>query len=446
MTADEKRLLRRENPARAVLESRGWYHSFRFADGTEFEGVLPVELSEARYAEFPLPPDLTGKTLLDIGAWDGWFSFEAERHGAQVTAIDTIEVANFWEVHRKLGSHVSYRELDLFEIPAAKLGAFDYVLFLGVLYHTKHPLLALEIVCGLTRDIAIVESYVTDSRDWQEHTKDIPSLEFYETDELGGQMDNWFGPTVGCLVALCQAAGFARVEVLSARDNRAALVCYRHWQPDSASADLPKTALARASNSVRGGINFRSSRDEYLTWWFEPVSERQGIEREDVRLEVDGFGVRATFAGKTANGWIVNSRMPPYLGSGWHQARMKIPGRAWSDPVRFAMDVEPHAERLTITVACDGVSWERNVVSDYLTVWVTGLSGNADEENVVLEADGVRLNVHYVSEPDEKGERQVNARWRRSMATGTHEVVVRHAGKASPAVTVTATCSGVTPS
>jgi tRNA (mo5U34)-methyltransferase len=417
MHPDEKRLLRRENPARAVLEARGWYHSFRFSDGTESEGVLPVELSEARYSEFPLPADLTGKTLLDIGAWDGWFSFEAERRGAMVTAIDTIEVPHFRVAHQKLQSRVAYRELDLFEVPNAQLGTFDYVLFLGVLYHTKHPLLALEIVCGLTREIAIVESYVTDSRDWKKRTHDIPSLEFYETDELGGQMDNWFGPTVGCLIALCRAAGFARVELLSAKDNRAALACYRRWQLEPDIAEEPRTKLARVSNSVRGGINFRSSRDEYLSWWFEHDARPGGTERDAIRLEVDGFGVPAAFIGKTPNGWIVNSRMPPSLGGGWHDARMKMPGCGWSDHVRFAVDVEPRAGNLEITVACDGVSWERNVVDvsrspAYLTVWAMGLGENADEANVSLEVNGEPIHVRYVGEPEDNGTRQVNGEWR----------------------------------
>jgi 2-polyprenyl-3-methyl-5-hydroxy-6-metoxy-1,4-benzoquinol methylase len=60
--------------------------------------------------------------VLDIGAWDGWFSFEAERHGAAVTAIDCVEVPNFLEIQKKLGSRVSYRILDFYELPEAGFG------------------------------------------------------------------------------------------------------------------------------------------------------------------------------------------------------------------------------------------------------------------------------------------------------------------------------------
>ena len=124
---------------------------------------------------------------------------------------------------------MDYRILDFYELRDAGLGAFDYVLFLGILYHLKHPLLALEMVCELTTDTAIVESFVTDGDTWREHIGDVPSMEFYETDELGNQLDNWNGPTVGCLLAMCRAAGFVRVELLYAGGFQAGAVCYRQW-------------------------------------------------------------------------------------------------------------------------------------------------------------------------------------------------------------------------
>ncbi len=252
MDAEELRRLRKQNAAREDLQRLGWYHAFRFEDGTEFPGVLPVEVSQHRYSLFPIPHDLTGKRLLDIGAWDGWFSFEAERHGAEVTALDMVKVENFHIAHRKSGSKAKYIECDLFEIPQMGLGKFDYVFFLGVLYHTKYPLLALEIVCGLTLEVAIVESYVTDAADWREHREEIPVLEFYEADELGGQLDNWCGPTVGCLIAMCRAAGFARVEMLETANNRCALACYRKWETAEPAAGA-QTKLRSVTNTIQDG-------------------------------------------------------------------------------------------------------------------------------------------------------------------------------------------------
>ena len=128
--------------------------------------------------------------------------------------------------------------MDFYELPDAGLGKFDIVFFLGVLYHVRHPLLALEIVCALTRDVAIVDSFVTDPDDWQEHTDDIPTMEFYELDELGNQFDNWVGPTVPCLLAMCRAAGFARVELLGTGDHHAVVACHRKWEPAAGRAHV----------------------------------------------------------------------------------------------------------------------------------------------------------------------------------------------------------------
>src|SRR5438067_13553612 len=104
------------------LDRKGWYHSFEGVDG-----VMPLEWERERWSRFPIPADLTGKRVLDIGPWDGWFSFEAERRGAQVTAIDREEQASFLRMHRRIGSKADYRTLDLYELPTSGLGPFDIV-------------------------------------------------------------------------------------------------------------------------------------------------------------------------------------------------------------------------------------------------------------------------------------------------------------------------------
>jgi tRNA (mo5U34)-methyltransferase len=178
MQAEAIREARKRQDRSKELAEKGWYHSFELPDGTLIDGVNPLPRLRERFARFPIPGDLRGKRVLDIGAWDGWFSFEAERRGAEVTAIDCVEAPHFVEMHRKLSSKVDYRILEIYELPAAGLGKFDIVFMLGVLYHLRHPLLALETVCSLTTGIAIVESFVTDGDTWREHTEAIPALEF----------------------------------------------------------------------------------------------------------------------------------------------------------------------------------------------------------------------------------------------------------------------------
>jgi 2-polyprenyl-3-methyl-5-hydroxy-6-metoxy-1,4-benzoquinol methylase len=104
-----------------TLASQGWFHSAELPDGTLIEGHNSLASLRERYARFPLPSDLAGRRVLDVGAWDGWFSFEAERRGAKVTAIDCVEIENFLYLRRAFTSNVDYRVLDLFEVPGQSL-------------------------------------------------------------------------------------------------------------------------------------------------------------------------------------------------------------------------------------------------------------------------------------------------------------------------------------
>ena len=263
------------------LLAKGWYHSFEFPDGAVIDGYMPLAVQKERYARYPIPDDLSGKRVLDIGAWDGWFSFEAERHGAQTMAIDCVEIPTFLQVHRRLESKVDYRVLDFYELPAAGLGKFDVVFFLGVLYHLRHPLLALEIVCGLTTDVAIVESFVIDAETWKEHQDAIPTLEFYETFELGNQYDNWSGLTVACLLAMCRAAGFARVELMFAGGTYAGAACYPQVGTASGAACEPRRPqLLFVSNSRTPGNCFSSRKsEEYLECVFRAPTTKTSRRR-----------------------------------------------------------------------------------------------------------------------------------------------------------------------
>jgi len=169
------------------LSRHSSYHSLELADGTVIPGLIGIDALKARIRSFPIPEDLRGKRALDVGAASGWNSFEMERRGADVVAVDCVEFEEFHMARALLGSKVDYRILDVDELTPESIGRFDYVLFFGVLYHLRHPLLGLERICSLTTEAAFVESFVTD-------TGPDPSaactLEFYETNELGGQIDN----------------------------------------------------------------------------------------------------------------------------------------------------------------------------------------------------------------------------------------------------------------
>src|SRR5579864_8959966 len=248
-----------------LRNAKGWWHSFELPDGTRIEGANELEGQKRRIGQFPIPDDLRGKRVLDIGAWDGWYSFEMERRGAEVMAIDNWDNPRFREMHAILASRVEYRQLDIYELTPERIGRFDIVLFMGVLYHLKHPLLALERVCALTTGMAAVESFVLreEHLPGQDVAK-LPIMAFYETDEFAGQTDNWVGPSLPCLLAFCRTAGFARVELQSMVAYGACVACYRHWElPAQDAAAGPK--LLDVFDDIKGGINFESARDAYLS-------------------------------------------------------------------------------------------------------------------------------------------------------------------------------------
>ena len=193
-----------------------WWHSINLGGGLVTPGVHTLDELENNFQMLDLPLNLDGKKLLDVGCWDGFYAFEAERRGARVVATDSWTPANFLEAHRALKSNVEFHELSVYETTRDRLGSFDIVLFLGVLYHLRHPLLALERICELTRDVAIIESHAIDNLAGTLH----PIMEFYETNELGGQYDNWWGPTVACLEAMIRSAGFVRTLVLKREPSR----------------------------------------------------------------------------------------------------------------------------------------------------------------------------------------------------------------------------------
>jgi tRNA (mo5U34)-methyltransferase len=379
------------------LEQKGWYHSFEGIDG-----VMPLEWLNERWKRFPIPADLTGRRVLDIGPWDGWFSFEAERRGASVVSVDREEVPNYLAMHRRLDSKNDYRLLDLYELPGAGLGRFDIVFCLGVLYHLKHPVLGLEIVCSLATEVAIVETFII------EGDPEIPVMEFYETNELNGHMDNWVGPSANCVMAMCRTAGFARVVMLARDPTNISVACFRKWEPEPEQPSIEPPELLSAVNAATFSVNFASLRDEYLTCWFR--TSAADVAREDLCLEIGGYGAPAVFVRRRDDGaWHANFRVPPGTPQGWNDVRLRLKNSRFGRITRIAYDLPLHVERLHIRGVCDGVTWRPNEIGETLACWVEGLPENADIGNVRLWIGDRRLRITWIAEYDSSGVRQINA-------------------------------------
>jgi len=417
------------------LAAKGWYHSFEFPDGAVIDGYMPLAVQKERYARYPISDNLSGKRVLDIGAWDGWFSFESERHGAQTVAIDCVQLPTFLQVHRRLKSKVDYRVLDFYELPYANLGTFEVVFFLGILYHLRHPLLALEIVCALTKEVAIVESFVIDGDTWKEHQNQIPSMEFYETTELGNQFDNWNGPTVACLLAMCRAAGFARVEFMYASGNYAGAACFRTWEPPPAQPGSDPPELLSVTNARTYGNNFSTRKsEEYISCVFRTSHDK--VMTKELRLEVDQFGAAAVQLAQEASGvWVAAFRLPPGLDPGWHRVRLRLADSGFGRDFRIAVDMPVNVERLAVRDVCDGITWVRGEVAagGCLSCWVHGLPDNCDAANFQLVLDASPLHISWIGQPEPDGYRQVNSDVPVDLAKGEHVFTVESAGVKSAA-------------
>lgn len=165
-----------------------------------------------------IPEDLRGWTVLDIGAWHGFFSFECERRGAdRVLAIDSFSwdrygMEGFLDRRTRLGSEVEYRRLDVHDLDPAAVGQFDLVLFFGVLYHLHTPIQALERIARVTRRLLICETHVLLPFVHERY----PLIPFFPGDERAteGRYELCSMPTLECLRQMLQFVGFTRVDVV----------------------------------------------------------------------------------------------------------------------------------------------------------------------------------------------------------------------------------------
>ncbi|MGH9939949.1 MAG: class I SAM-dependent methyltransferase [Blastocatellia bacterium] len=308
---------RADEAKRDELLTHGWWHSIDLGDGRITPGAKKIDELRDHYACFNLPDDLTGKRVLDIGCWDGFFSFEAERRGAEVVAVDCWRPEKFFEAHSILNSRVEFREMSVYEITREKLGRFDIVFFLGVIYHLQHPLLALQRVCEVTCETAVIESHVID--DILDTSR--PVMEYYEYEELGGQYDNWWGPNTDCLIRMTRTAGFARAEVIRREPARSIIKAYRNFA-DLPIEFTPSIRILDVINACTFEHHFpRRGRRAFLQIWADEVPKQAG--RENLRVVVEGCGATPTYVGQVEGietestcRKVINVPVPPGLGTG----------------------------------------------------------------------------------------------------------------------------------
>lgn len=202
--------MRTDDELRKAVGEHFWWHDMELRPGITTPGQANVQ---AMLPFYGIPEDLTGQTVLDIGCWDGFYSFECERRGAKrVVATDLWEPAGcgaFDLAHEELGSDVRPKVSDVYDVRRTVAGRFDLVLFLGVLYHLKHPLLALEQVAAMVKPggLAIIDTVVSASL----IALTGPAMFFIPGSALGDDPTNWWVPTQLAMIMMLREAGFSTV-------------------------------------------------------------------------------------------------------------------------------------------------------------------------------------------------------------------------------------------
>jgi tRNA (mo5U34)-methyltransferase len=218
-----------------------WHQRWEMYQGVFTPGRNPI-------AEFldraTVPHDLTGRTVLDIGTWNGGLAFECARRGAsRVVGFgpEDPDQTGFHKIRRQLdATSVEYVQGSVYDLDPGRLGTFDVVLFFGVIYHLRYPLLALDQIYKIATGDLFVESHVMDDyflmgeetrpRKLARRFSGTPLWRFYEHAELGGDASNWFAPNLCALKGAIRSAGFS-IGHCHTWDDRAAVAAHKDERP-----------------------------------------------------------------------------------------------------------------------------------------------------------------------------------------------------------------------
>lgn len=216
----------------AVTALGPWFHNLHLPDGTQtapdhFLGDFPSYKWDKLKSH--MPEDLHGWTALDIGCNAGFYTFELARRGAQVTGIDVdphyLEQARWAASQYGLQDRVTFRQMQVYDLARTE-GKFDLVLFMGVLYHLRYPMLGLDIVTQKVGRLMAFQTLTMPGMEVYEDTQGLdiehrepmrepgwPKLAFIEH-SFANDPTNWWAPNHSAVEAMLRASGMRVTERL----------------------------------------------------------------------------------------------------------------------------------------------------------------------------------------------------------------------------------------
>ena len=208
--------------SREISKISFWHQKIDLGNGFTTPGAQDTD---SLLRQISLPEDLSGMRVLDLGARDGYFSFECERRGAsEVIALDYVPADQTgFEICKKiLNSNVIYVNSNVYSIDKNSLGEFDLVLCLGLIYHLRHPVLAIDRIYDVLRENGslILESHVIDGglvdqdNQWislssiDSRLGQMQMAQFYAGGKLNNDVSNFWAPNLTCLIEIVSNSGF----------------------------------------------------------------------------------------------------------------------------------------------------------------------------------------------------------------------------------------------
>jgi len=211
-----------------IAELGPWFHNLSLSGVQTAPNHFLGDYPAAKWQNFQhaIPSDLTGMTVLDVGCNAGFYSIEMKRRGARrVLGIDHdvqyLEQARF--AAHVLDLDIAFQQMSVYEVPRLN-ERFDLVLFMGVFYHLRYPLLALDLLRRyVTNDWLLFQSMLRGSRTVADVVEDYPFSERAIFDKPGfpkmhfveqnysQDPTNWWIPNRACAEAVLRSAGF-RIE------------------------------------------------------------------------------------------------------------------------------------------------------------------------------------------------------------------------------------------